>query len=226
MAGSSWAGTLSSMSGGDNQKRSIDFDFTLNNDGSVSGSSFKKWTQEGDRIKLFGEDESKGYYEFKPFKKELQLTKIVIGDQAIQPGEKYMGGIAPGGFIQRKSGSGESDSQSRKDAMPISEYNEMDDKGQFKNISSVEKYLGAPGIKTTDDKGRIIYVYYDLVKYDSGNLGSVKMAFYNEEDYKAYIEGMGASWESNKENWDSSGGGIRATSEIKIGDTYKNMYGK
>jgi hypothetical protein len=225
IAGSSWKGTLSSMSGGDNEKRTIDFDFTLNQDGSVSGASFKKWKQEGDRIKLYGEDESIGYYEFKVGKKDLLLTKILIGDELIQPGEEYMGGIAPGGFLYRKSGSDEGESQSNKNAMSISEYNEMDDKGLFTNISSVEKYLGEPDIKTTDDNGRIVYVYYDLVKYDSGNLGSVKMAFYNEEDYKSYIEGTGASWDSNKETWDESGGGIRATSEIRGADTYKQKYG-
>ena len=226
IAGTSWQGTLSSMSGSDNEKRTIDFDFTLNQDGSVSGGSFKKWKQEGDRIKLYGEDESRDYYEFKVGKKDLLLTKIVIGDKVIQPGEEYLGGIAPGGFLQKKSGSNEGDSQSNKNAMPIAEYNEMDDKGLFTNISSVEKYLGNPDIKATDDNGRIIYVYYDLVEYDSGNLGSVKMAFYNEEDYKTYIENMGASWESNKETWDESGGGIRATSEIRGADTYRQKYGE
>ena len=227
IAGSSWKGSLSSMSGGDNEKRTIDFDFTLNKDGSVSGGTFKKWKQEGDRIKLYGEDESIGYYEFKVGKTDLLLTKIAIGDEVIQPGEQYMGGIAPGGFLYRKEGSSdEGDSQTNKNAMPIADYNEMDDKGLLKNISSVEKYLGEPDIKTTDDNGRIIYIYYDLVKYDSGNLGSVKMAFYNEEDYKSYIGGMGGSWESNKENWDESGGGIRATSEIKSADTFKQKYGE
>jgi hypothetical protein len=226
IAGSSWKGTLSSMSGGDNEKRTIDFDFTLNKDGSVSGGSFKKWKQEGDRIKLYGEDESIGYYEFKVGKNDLLLTKILIGDELIQPGESYMGGIAPGGFLHRKSGSGEEDSQTNKNAMSVAEYNEMDDKGLFGNISSVEKYLGEPDVKTSDDNGRIIYVYYDLVKYDSGNLGSVKMAFYNEDDYRTYIEGSGASWDSNKETWDESGGGIRATSEIRDADTYKQKYGE
>lgn len=227
VAGSGWEGELSSMSGGDNEKRTIDFDFTLNQDGSVSSDSFKKWKQEGDRIKLYGEDESKGYYEFKIGKKDLLLTKIVIGDEIIQPGEEYMGGIAPGGFLKRKSGSKPENegSQSNKNAMSLTEYNEMDDKGLLKNISSVEKYLGKPDVKTTDDKGRIIYIYYDLVEYESGNLGSVKMAFHNEEDYKSYIENMGGSWESNKENWDESGGGIRATSEIKSADTFKQQYG-
>ncbi len=225
IVGTSWKGTLSSMSGGDNQKRSIDFDFTLNQDGSVTGSSFKKWKEDGDRIRVYGEDESLGYYEFKTFKEELQLTKIVIGDEVIQPGESYMGGIAPGGFLSKKSYSEDEGSQSTGDAMPISDFNEMSDDGEFKSIAMVTEKLGEPDVKTTDDKGRIIYVYYDLVKYDNGNLGSVKMAFYNEEDYRSYIEGMGASWESNQENWDNSGGGIRATEEIRGGDTYKNMYG-
>ena len=136
-----------------------------------------------------------------------------------------MGGIAPGGFLSKKSNSGEAGSQSTGDTIPISDFNEMSDNGDFKNIAQVTEKLGEPDVKTTDDKGRIIYVYYDLVQYDSGNLGSVKMAFYNEEDYRSYIEGMGGSWDSNKENWDVSGGGIRASEEIRAGDTYKNMYG-
>ena len=226
LAGTSWKGTLSSMSGGDKEKRSIDFDFTLNNDGSVGGSSFKRWVQEGDRIKLYGEDESLGYYEFKTFREELQLTKIVIGEEIIQPGEEYMGGIAPGGFIQKKSNSDKEGFESHGDAMPISEYNEMEEKGLFGNISDVTEILGEPDVKTTDDKGRIVYIYYDLVQYSSGNLGSVKMAFYNEEDYKKYVENMGGSWESNKENWDKSGGGIRANSEMKSADTFKKIYGE
>ena len=232
IAGSSWQGTLSSMSGGDNEKRTIDFDFTLNQDGSVNGSingtSFKKWKQEGDRIKLYGEDESTEYYEFKVGNKDLLLTKIFIGGKLIQPGEEYMGGIAPGGFLKRKldSKSENENPPSNKNAMSIAEYNEMDDKGMLLNISSVEKYLGTPDVKTTDDNGRIVYIYYDLVEYESGNLGSVKMTFYNEEDYKTYIKNMGASWESGKETWDESGGGITATSEIRSANTYKQQYGE
>jgi hypothetical protein len=226
IVGTRWKGTLSSVSGGDNQKRSIDFDFTLNQDGSVTGTSFKKWKQDGDVIRVYGEDESVGYYEFKTFKEELQLTKIVLGDEVIQPGESYMGGIAPGGFLQKTSGSNDSNAQGNKDAMPFSEFNELSDDGEFKNIAMVTEKLGEPDVKTTDDKGRIIYIYYDLVKYDSGNLGSVKMSFYNEEQYRSYIEGMGVSWESNKENWDVSGGGIRASEEIKPKDTFKSIYGE
>ena len=52
------------------------------------------------------------------------------------------------------------------------------------------------------------------------------MAFYNEDDYKKYVTGMGGSWESNQENWDSSGGGIRATSQTVSGDSLKKQYGK
>ena len=52
------------------------------------------------------------------------------------------------------------------------------------------------------------------------------MAFYNEEAYKSYIEGVGASWESGKEIWDESGGGIRANSQIKPADTFKQIYGE
>jgi len=226
VAGSGWKGTLSSMSGGDNEQRTIDFDFVLNKDGSVSGGTFKKWQQVGDRIKLYGEDESFGYYEFKVSNNGLLLTKIVIGEEVIQPGEEYMGGIAPAGYLSKKVSSSADGSQSNTGVMSLAAYNEMDDKGLFQNIYSVVKNLGEPDVKTTDDNGRIVYIYYDLVKYDSGNSGSVKMAFYNEEDYKSYIENMGVSWESNKENWDESGGGIRANSEIRSADTYKQIYGE
>lgn len=220
-----WSGTVESIAGGSGEKQTIDFDFVLNEDGTVNGGNFKKWTQLGDRLKVFGEDESKGYFEFKVKENELLLTKMLIGGELIQPGEKYMGGIAPWGFLYRKSGSAGSDSQTSGDAMPISQFNEMSDDGLFKNIAMTTENLGEPDVKTTDDNGRIIYVYYDLVEYDSGNLGSVKLAFYNEEDYRSYIKGSGASWESNKENWDVSGGGIKASEEIRSGEVFKNIYG-
>jgi len=37
---------------------------------------------------------------------------------------------------------------------------------------------------------------------------------------------MGASWETNKENWDESGGGIRATSLMRSADEFKKIYGE
>jgi len=37
---------------------------------------------------------------------------------------------------------------------------------------------------------------------------------------------MGASWESGKETWDESGGGITATSEIRSADIFKQQYGE
>ncbi len=225
--GTAWNGTLESMSGGDEEKRTIDFDFVLNEDGTVTGNNFKKWTQDGDRIKLFGEDESLGYIEFKVGENDLQLTKMLIGDELIQPGERYMGGIAPAGFIYKKSNSDvEEGLQSTGDTMTYSDFNEMSDNGEFKNIAMVTEKLGEPDVKTTDDRGRIIYIYYDLVKYDSGSLGSVKMSFYDEDAYKSYIKNMGASWESNKENWDVSGGGIKASEEIRPKDTFKSIYGE
>lgn len=226
LAGTGWEGTLSSMSGGDEQKRTIDFDFILNKDGSISGSSFVRWEQSGDRIKLYGADESLGYFEFKDTNHGLLLTKLVIGEEIIQPGEEYMGGIAPAGFLEKKVSISEDSSDSNSDAMSLSDYNELDEDGLLKNISSVIKNLGEPDVRTTDENGSIIFIYYDLVKYSSGNLGSVKMSFYNEEDYKSYIENMGASWESNQENWDESGGGIRASSLMRSADEFRKIYGE
>lgn len=221
-----WKGTVESISGGDDERQTIEFDFVLNEDGTVEGNNFKKWKQEGDRIKVFGENESDGYFEFKVGDGDLLLTKMLIDGELVQPGERYTGGIAPWGFLYRKAGSEDGKSGSGGDAMTISEFNEMSDDGLFKNIALVTEKLGEPDVKTTDDEGKIIYVYYDLVKYENENLGSVKMAFYNEEDYRSYIENMGASWESGKENWDVSGGGIRAYEEIRPKDTYKSIYGE
>jgi len=102
LAGSEWSGTLSNVSGGNNKKQTTAFDFKLNNDGSVSGATFKKWKQVENRIKLYGEDETSGYYEFMFTNNSLLLIKIVIGDEVIQPGEEYMGGIAPVGSLYRK----------------------------------------------------------------------------------------------------------------------------
>jgi hypothetical protein len=151
---------------------------------------------------------------------------MLIGEELVQPGEEYMGGIAPWGFLHKKTNTTKQEETQKGDAMSISDFNNMSDEGILKDIASVTKYLGDPDIITTDDSGRIIYVYYDLVKYESGNLGSVKMAFYNEDDYKSYVENMGGSWDSNKETWDESGGGIKASEEIKSGNTYKQIYGK
>lgn len=224
--GITWKGSLQSVSGGNNEEQSTEFEFVLNSDGTVSGNNFKNWKQEGDVVKLFGEDEALGHYEFKVNSSSLVLTKMVIGEEVIEPGQEYMGGFAPSGSLRKQANADQANSGESGSAMHISEYNELDESGELKDITNVEKYLGEPDVKTTDDKGRIVYVYFDIVKYDSGNLGSVKMAFYNEDDYKKYVTGMGGSWESNQENWDSSGGGIRATSQTVSGDSLKKQYGK
>ena len=228
LVGTAWSGTLTNVSGGDLQQRTTDLDFVLNKDGSVGGSSFSRWEQSGDVIKLYGEDDSVGYYEFKYLGNELVFTKIVAGDEVILSGQEFLGGIAPSGSLQKKSNSNEDGAQSAQSnasAMSASEYNELDDDGLLKDIASVIKYLGEPSVRTTDN-GRIVFIYYDLVKYDGGDLGSVKMTFYNEEDYRTFVENMGASWETNKENWDESGGGIRATSLMRSADEFKKIYGE
>lgn len=117
-------------------------------------------------------------------------------------------------------------SKTGKGKMSASEYEELSDKGLLKSIASVEKHLGKPDINTTNDKGNIVYVYYDLLEYDSGNLGSLKISFYNEENYRSFITSMGLSWESNKENWDASGGGLTAITLIRDANTFKQEYGE
>lgn len=226
LIGTSWKGTVQSDPYEGEEIKKVDFDFVLKENDVIEGKSFKKWTQDGDRIKVFVEGESGDYYEFKIYEKEMLLTNIFTNGELVQPGARYSGGIAPWGFIYPKSDSQGVDSQATGDAMPFSEFNEMSNNGEFKNIAMVTEKLGEPDVKTMDDKGRTIYIYYDLVKYDSGNLGSVKMSFYNEEQYRSYVENMGGSWDSNKENWDVSGGGIRASEEIKPKDTFKSTYGE
>jgi hypothetical protein len=226
VTGSGWKGSLVNVSGGDKQKRSTELEFVINSDGTVSGGNFKKWKQEGSSIKLFGEDEADGYYEFVVSGNSLTLSKIFIGDEEIMPGQEYMGGTALSGTLYRQTKSKTNESQTNRNAMAVSEFNDMDDNQSFKDIASATKKLGEPDVKTTDDKGRTVYVYYDLVKYEDGKLGSVKMAFYGEDEYRSYIEGMGVSWDSNKETWDESGGGIKGSTEIRGGDTYKKIYDK
>jgi hypothetical protein len=120
----------------------------------------------------------------------------------------------------------EGSSKSKRVAMPYSEYKELEEEDLLKNIANVTKYLGEPDVKTTEN-GRLVYVYYDLVKYESGNFGSLRLSFYSEEDYRRFIENIGADWETNKEdNWDVSGGGITATTNFRSGDEYRKIYGE
>jgi len=64
-----WEGTLKFTPSSDAEEESIDYAFTLNNDGTVSTlgekKAFRSWTQEGNAVKLFMEiDSGEGYYEF------------------------------------------------------------------------------------------------------------------------------------------------------------------
>ena len=120
----------------------------------------------------------------------------------------------------------ESESSTNKGRMSVSEYEELDDKDLLKSIALVEKHLGKPDINTTNDKGNIIYIYYDLLRNEDGDLLSLKMSFYNEENYRSFINSMGLSWETNKETWDESGGGLTATSVIRSAETFKQEYGE
>lgn len=125
-----------------------------------------------------------------------------------------------------KTGNNEQESsETNKNVMASSEYNELDDDMKLRNIANVTKYLGEPDVITNDASGKTVYIYYDKIKYESGSLGSIKMTFYTEEQYKKYIENMGVSWDSNKENWDESGGGIRSTSEKGTREKYEKLYG-
>lgn len=107
-----------------------------------------------------------------------------------------------------------------REPIPFNEYDEMDERGLFKNITSIIEHLGEPDLETTNDNGRMVYMYFDVIKYESGNLAGLRFSFYNEEDYRRFIENMGASWETNKENWDVSGGGITATTQVISASAY------
>ena len=120
----------------------------------------------------------------------------------------------------------ESESSTNKGRMSVSEYEELDDKDLLKSIALVEKHLGKPDINTTNDKGNIVYVYYDLLRNEDGDLVSVKISFYNEENYRSFINSMGLSWESNKETWDESGGGLTAITLMRSAETFKQEYGE
>lgn len=120
----------------------------------------------------------------------------------------------------------ESESSTGKGLMSMSEYEELADKDLLKSIALVEKHLGKPDVNITNDKGNIVYVYYDLLRRDDGKLTSLKISFYNEENYRSFINAMGLSWESSKEIWDASGGGLTAITLMKDAETFKQEYGE
>lgn len=178
---SGWKGTLVSVSGGNEQKQSKDLDFILNKDGTVSGGTFKKWKQEGNSIRMFGEDEADGYYEFNLSGNSLTLSKMMIGGEAILPGQEYMGGIAPSGVLYKKTGSNNEENKetSKKGIISKNEWDAWGDAQSRYKKDLIEKFGTADITKTKS--GKQMWVYHDLAYYDSETTCSPVYTFYDTD---------------------------------------------
>lgn len=173
-----WKGTLVNVSGGNNKKHETELDFTLNSDGTVSGGNFKKWKQEGDTITVFGEDEEAGYYQFTVSQNSLTLSRIKIGNEEIEPGQEYMGGIAPMGVLYKKSESKKSE-ESKKGSISFKEWDGWGDADSRYKDDLIEKF-GSPS-STQTKSGKEMWVYTDLVLYESGRTCSPLYTFYETD---------------------------------------------
>lgn len=117
--GTHWKGVLVNVSGGDGKKRSNDFEITLNKDGSATLNSKdqeneeedeengedglpRNWSQEGNSIKIFGENKESGYYVFEISGDTLVFSKIVVEGKDVMAGSEFMGGIAPIGILYKQ----------------------------------------------------------------------------------------------------------------------------
>lgn len=177
IVGLGWKGTLVSVSGGNNEKQNTELDFILNKDGTVLGGNFKKWKQEGNTIKLFGEDEKSGYYEFTVSENSLTLSKMVIGDEEISPGQEYMGGIAASGVLYKNTVSKSDDS--KKGRISFSEWDAWGDADSRYKDDLIEEF-GNPDITETKS-GKQMWVYSDLVINSSGRTCSPVYTFYDTD---------------------------------------------
>lgn len=175
--GFGWKGTLTSVSGGNNEEQNTELDFILNKDGTVGGGNFKKWKQEGNTIKLFGEDEKSGYYEFTVSENSLTLSKMLIGDEEISPGQEYMGGIAASGVLYKSTVSKSDDS--KKGKISFSEWDAWGDADSRYKDDLIEEF-GNPDITETKS-GKQMWVYSDLVINSSGRTCSPVYTFYETD---------------------------------------------
>lgn len=111
LGGTRWKGVLVNTSGGDRQKRSTDFEITLNTDGSCAKGQVEEdtetssltWSQEGNMVKIFGEDKTSGYYVFELLgDNSMVFSRIVVEGGDVLAGSDFMGGIAPVGTLYKQ----------------------------------------------------------------------------------------------------------------------------
>ncbi len=110
LAGTTWKGVLVNVSGGDQKTRSNNFEVTLNKDGTCTmgdmgedteGSS-NTWSQEGNSIKIFGDNKESGYYVFELSGDAMVFNKIVVEGKDVMAGSDFMGGKAPTGTLYKQ----------------------------------------------------------------------------------------------------------------------------
>ena len=87
----------------------------------------------------------------------------------------------------------------------------------------VRQFFGEPDFSTTNDAGRIVYIYLDRI--EDGSSAGVRFTFYTLEDYKKIAESAFGWDEDYQEIWDASEGGLVASSEVRSTDSLKSAYG-
>ena len=110
LEGTYWKGVLVNVSGGDNKTRSNNFEVTFGKNGScVMGdmgedteTSSYSWSQEGNNIKIFGENKESGYYVFEMTGDTMVFSKIVVEGKDVVAGSEFMGGKAPVGTLYKQ----------------------------------------------------------------------------------------------------------------------------
>jgi hypothetical protein len=107
--------------------------------------------------------------------------------------------------------------------MQMSEFNQLSEDEQFNSMKKIKEIFGEPDFSTTNDAGRIVFVYLDRIQ--DGLRSGARFTFYTLDEYKSYAESMYGWDEDDQEIWDSSEGGLTATIEVKNNEYFETLYG-
>ena len=107
--------------------------------------------------------------------------------------------------------------------MGINEFNQLSEDEKFKTMKQVRDFFGEPDFSTTNEAGRIVYIYLDRIQ--DGLRSGVRFTFYTLDDYKKVAESAFGWDEDYQDIWDDSEGGLVALEEIKNNEYFQTLYG-
>jgi hypothetical protein len=107
--------------------------------------------------------------------------------------------------------------------MQMSQFNQLSEDDEFSTMKKVKEVFGEPDFNTTNDSGKIVFVYLDRIQ--DGFRSGARFTFYTFEQYKSYAESAIGWTEGDQEIWDESEGGLTATIEVKNNEYFEVMYG-